>query len=84
LGGRLETLDQLVARVLQAEHEQQQDDSDLGAGVDELVRGDEGKDSTLAEGETTKKIKGDRGDTQPTGDAGQQGEDKDDAPDLEE
>ena len=42
-------------RVLQAEHEQQQDDADLGPDVDEGATGGQRDESALAEGEPTRR-----------------------------
>ena len=56
---RLET--RSLARVLQAEHEQQQDDADLGADRDELLARAQRQQPALAEGEPGQQIQGDRG-----------------------
>ena len=58
----LQVADQLLRGVLQAEHQQEQDDADLGADLDELLALREREEPALAEREAAEQDERDRRD----------------------
>ena len=68
----LEVGDQIAGRVLQAEHQQQQDDADLGADGDELLARAQRQQPALAEGEPGQQIERDRGEPEAAGEPAEQ------------
>jgi hypothetical protein len=57
---RLQAVEQLGRGVLEAEQREQQDDADLGPGLQELVARVERHESTLAEGQSEYEVERDR------------------------
>ncbi len=51
---------ELFGGVLQPEHEEEQDHPDLGAYLDELLRGDQRDDASLSDDQPGDQIEGDR------------------------
>src|SRR5690606_31534752 len=81
---RLEGGDEVGGAVLQAQHEQQQDDADLRTGGDELLTGLQGQDAAVAEGQSGEQVQGYGRETDPSGEAAQQAEGEDDRAEFDE
>src|SRR5262249_5548031 len=67
-----------------AEHEQQQDDADVGPDVDELLAEVEGEQPALAEGESAEEVEGDGGEAEAVGEPRQDRQPEDGGPQLDE
>ena len=81
---RLQVGDQVGCGVLQAQHEQQQDDADLGAGRDELLARAQWQQAAVAEGQPRQQVEGNWGLPVPAGDAAKQAQGEDDGAEFGE
>ena len=80
----LEVGDEVAGGVLQAEHQQQQDDADLGADRDELLAGAQRQQAALTEGEPGQQVEGYRGELEAPGDPAEQPQAEDDRTELDQ
>ena len=82
--GRAQVADQLAGRVLQAEHDQQQDDADLGADLDELLARRERDQAAVPEGQPGEQVERDGREADPAADAAEHAEGEEQRADLDE
>src|SRR6266508_3189463 len=74
---------QLCRGVLEPQCKEQQDQSDLASGPDELARGDQWQEAALSEGETGEEIERDGRNADPPRQPGQDGQTDDDGAELD-
>src|SRR5690606_17852045 len=68
---RTQVDDQFPRSVFEAQHEQEEDDAQVGPGLDEVLGGDELEKTGVAEGEAAEQVKGDGAESDPGGQARQ-------------